>query len=157
MHAQETFKKMSLFAGLSDQELDQVAAIAESKTYPAGTQIYQEGDVDASLFIVQTGLVKIDKRVNFDQQQTLEQLRPGVFFGEISFVLGGAHIATAEALEPSEILQIRRSEFDKLARSNQALAYRIMVRMAMQLANLLKEMDEKFIELVSYIWGRSKK
>lgn len=157
MHAQEIFKQMSLFAGLSQQELDQVAGIAESKTYPVGAQIYQEGDVDASLFIVQSGLVKIDKRVNFDQQQTLEQLRPGVFFGEISFVLGGAHIATAEALEETTIIQIRRSEFDKFARANQPVAYRIMVRMAMQLAGLLKEMDEKFVELVGYIWGRSKK
>ena len=40
---------------------------------------------------------------------------------------------------------------------NPEVAYRIMTRMAAQLAVLLRTMDEKFVELVGYIWGRSKK
>jgi CRP-like cAMP-binding protein len=150
-------KQVSLFAGLDDQTIEQLASISELRTFKAGQPVFTEGEADASLFIVISGVIKIDKQVNADQQQTLHQLKDGEFFGEVSFVRGGEHIASAQAVHDAEILLIRRTEFDKLAARNPAVGYRIMLRMAGQMATLLRNMDEKFVELVSYIYGRSKK
>jgi CRP-like cAMP-binding protein len=150
-------KQVSLFSGLDDSTIEQLASISELRNYPANQPVFIEGEADASLFIVVRGTVKIDKQVNADQQQTLQQIKDGEFFGEISFIRGGEHIATATAVHDAEVLQIRRTEFDKLAARNPAVGYRIMLRMAGQMANLLRTMDEKFVELVGYIYGRSKK
>lgn len=150
-------KQVSLFAGLDNQTIEQLAAISELRTFKAGQSVFTEGEADASLFIVIGGDVKIDKQVNAEQQQTLHQLKGGEFFGEISFVRGGEHSASAQALHTAEILLIRRTEFDKLALRNPDVGYRIMLRLADHLATLLRNMDEKFVELVSYIYGRSKK
>lgn len=150
-------REVSLFAGLDEQTLEQLASIAERRIFKVGQSVFTEGEADASLFIVMSGTIKIDKRVSAEQQQTLHQLKEGEFFGEISFVLGGEHIASAQAVHDAEILLIRRTEFDKLAARNPPVGYRIMLRMAGQMATLLRNMDEKFVELVSYIYGRSKK
>jgi CRP-like cAMP-binding protein len=150
-------KQVSLFAGLDDQTLDQLASIAELRSFKVGQTVFTEGEADASLFVVMSGTVNIDKQVNSEQQQTLHQLKPGEFFGEISFVRGGEHIASAHVVHDAEVLLIRRTEFDKLAARNPAVGYRIMLRMAGQMATLLRNMDEKFVELVGYIYGRSKR
>lgn len=150
-------QQVSLFAGLDDQTIEQLALISELRTYKAGQSVFAEGEADASLFIVIGGVIRIDKQVDAEQQQTLHQLKDGEYFGEISFVSGGEHIASAQAVHAAEILLIRRTEFDKLAVRNPAVGYRIMLRLADHLATLLRNMDEKFVELVSYIYGRSKK
>jgi CRP-like cAMP-binding protein len=153
----DVLKGVSLFSGLDQQTLEQVASIAEHRTFKAGSTIFVEGESDAALFIAISGVVKIDKQVSAEQQQTLQQITPGEFFGEISFVRGGEHIATAQAVHDAEVLMLRRSEFDRLAARNPAVGYKIMLRMAGHLATMLRSMDEKFVELVSYIYGRSKK
>ena len=150
-------KKFQIFQGLDDHTLEQVAAIAEVRDYAAGQQIYAEGEADAALFVIISGRVRVDKQVNAGQQQTLQQIREGDILGAISFVLGGEHSVSAQALDAAKLLLIRRTEFDKLATRNPPVAYRMLLRLAGQLATLLRDMDEKFVEMVGYIYGRGKK
>jgi CRP/FNR family transcriptional regulator, cyclic AMP receptor protein len=150
-------KKVSLFAGLDGQTIERLASISEIRTYKAGEQVYAEGEADAALFVIISGTIRIDKQVNAGQQQTLQQIREGEILGAISFVLGGEHSVSAQALHDAELLLIRRTEFDRLAARNPEIAYKIMLRLAGQLATLLRDMDEKFVEMVGYIYGRSKK
>ena len=150
-------KQVALFAGLDAQTIEQLASITEVRTYKAGQQIYAEGEADAALFIVLTGTIRVDKQVNAGQQQTLQQISAGEVLGAISFVLGGEHSVSAQALHDTELLMIRRTEFDRLAARNPVAAYRIMLRLAEKLASLLRDMDEKFVELIGYVYGRGKK
>ena len=150
-------RKVSLFSGLDDQTIEQLASISEIRDYPSGQQVYAEGEADAALFVIVNGKIRIDKRVDAEQRQTLQQIREGEILGAISFVLGGEHSVSAQAIEDAELLVIRRTEFDRLASRNPEVAYRIMLRLAGQLATLLRDMDERFIEMVGYVYGRSKK
>jgi CRP-like cAMP-binding protein len=150
-------EKVSLFAGLDGQTIERLASISEIRSYKAGEQVYAEGEADAALFVIISGTIRIDKQVNAGQQQTLQQIRDGEILGAISFVLGGQHSVSAQALHEAELLMIRRTEFDRLAAQAPAIAYKIMLRLAGQLATLLREMDEKFVEMVGYIYGRSKR
>jgi len=150
-------RDMVLFAGLDAHALEQLASIADPRSYKAGQPIYAEGESDAALFLVVKGAVKIDKQVNAEQQQTMAQIKAGEFFGIISFVIGGEHSVSAQAIADTELLLIRRTEFDKLAARNPAVGFKIVMKMSSELASLLRDMDEKFVELVGYIYGRSKK
>jgi CRP-like cAMP-binding protein len=150
-------KTVSLFSGLDPQTLEQLASIAEPRSFAAGQPIYAEGEADAAIFIVASGTVRIDKQVSAGQQQTLAQVKEAEFFGHMSFVLGGAHSVSAEAVRDVEVLMIRRTEFDRLAARNPTVGYKIMLHMAEQLAKMLRDMDEKFVELVGYVYGRGKK
>jgi len=150
-------KQVSLLSGLDKQALEQLASITERRSFATGQPVYAEGEADAALFIVAHGTIKMDKQVSAEQQQTMAQVKDGDFFGIISFVLGGAHSSSAQAVHDAEVLLIRRTEFDKLASRNPAVGYRVMLRLAEQLATLLRETDDKFIDLVGYVYGRGKK
>ena len=150
-------KKVSLFAGLDKATIELLASISEIHTFKSGQQVYAEGEADAALFIIVKGRIRIEKLVDAEQRQTLQQIRDGEILGAISFVLGGEHSVSAQALQDAELLMIRRTEFDKLAARNPAAAYRIMLRLAGHLATLLRDMEERFVEMVGYVYGRSKK
>jgi CRP-like cAMP-binding protein len=150
-------RQVPSFATLDAQTIEQMASITEMRSYKAGQQIYAEGEADAALFVVVDGTIRIDKQVTAGQQQTLQQISTGEVLGAISFVLGGEHSVSAQAVHDTELLMIRRTEFDRLAARNPAAAYRIMLRLAEKLAALLRDMDEKFVELVGYVYGRGKK
>jgi CRP-like cAMP-binding protein len=152
-----TLKQVSLFSGLDAQTMEQLAAITEVRTYKSGEQVYSEGEADAALFVVVAGTVRIDKQVGAGQQQTLQQIKAGEVLGAISFVLGGQHSVSAQALHDAELLLIRRTEFDRLAARSPAVGYKILLRLAGQLAAMLRDMDEKFVELIGYVYGRGKR
>jgi CRP-like cAMP-binding protein len=156
MYRKELLRKITFFEGLSDAELDRLSAATEAIVCQKGDAVYSEDKGGSSLFIIVRGMVRITKVVTFDEKQTLVRLRPGEFFGEMSFIDGHQHSATAEAVEETELVVLNRANFDRLAESNPDLAYKVMMRIALQLSMLLRKMDERFVEMVNYMWGKGK-
>ncbi len=156
MYKKELLRKMVLFSDLDDRELELVASVADKRICPAGEVIYSEDKGGGSLFLIVRGLVKISKVVRFEERQTLTRLKEGEFFGEMSFFDGHQHSATAEAAEETELIEIRRDNFERLVDNNCRLAYRITLKLALQLSTLLRKMDERFVEMVNYMWGKGK-
>ncbi len=156
MYRKELLRKITFFEGLSDEELDQLVAATETIVCQKGEAVYSETKGGSSLFIIVRGMVRITKVVTFDEKQTLTRLRAGEFFGEMSFIDGHQHSATAEAVEETELVVLSRSRFDRVAEAKPDLAYKVMMRIALQLSMLLRKMDERFVEMVNYMWGKGK-
>ncbi len=156
VYKKETLRKIALFADLNEAELDLVASVAEKHTFKPGDTVYSEDKGGTSLFLIVRGVVRITKVVRFEERQTLTLLKEGEFFGEMSFIDGHQHSATAEAAEESEIVEISRASFETLVAKDPLLGYRIMMRLAFQLSALLRKMDERFVEMVNYMWGKGK-
>ncbi len=53
------------------------------KKIPASTVLFQEGDHGEEMYIIQTGKVKISKRIR-GVEKTLATLEKGEFFGEMA-------------------------------------------------------------------------
>lgn len=156
MVKKEILKKLSLFKDLEDEELALVTSVASRRAYKQGEIVYSEDKGGASLFIIAKGMVRITKVVRFEEKQTLSQVQQGEFFGEMSFIDGHQHSATATASEETELIEITRSDFDRLVVKNPLLAYKITLRITLQIATLLRKMDERFIEMINYMWGKGK-
>jgi CRP/FNR family cyclic AMP-dependent transcriptional regulator len=156
MYRKGILKKLPIFEHLGDEELELVASVAEKKTYEEGGVIYSEAMGGGTLFIIIKGSVRITKMVRFEEKQTLTKLKKGEFFGEMSFIDGHTHSATAEAIGSTELVEIKRKNFDKLAAKNPELAYKITMSLALQVSRLLRKMDERFVEMVNYMWGKGK-
>ncbi len=54
------------------------------KKIPANTVLFKDGDAGEEMFIIQTGRVKIGKRIR-GVEKTLATLEKGEFFGERQF------------------------------------------------------------------------
>lgn len=108
------------------------------KKVPAGTVIFHEDDHGAEMFIIQSGRVKISKRIR-GVEKTLATLEKGEFFGEMAILNDKPRSASAEAVEASELLAIDRKTFESLIRGNVEIAIRFIKR----LADRLREADDQ--------------
>ena len=102
-------KKVQLFEGLSDRQLQQIARLADEIDAPAGKILARAGDTGREMFVIVDG----QATVTTSQRRTL-QLGTGDFFGEMSLLDGGPRSATVEAATPMHLLVIGQREFFEL-------------------------------------------
>lgn len=146
-------KNISIFKDLDDEELKKIAGIATEKTYPGKTVIFTEGQSGAKLYIVKQGSVRITKVIREGEKQILDIIEEGEYFGKMSFIDGGEHSATVETINETTLICIEKSDFEKLAQDDPEGGFRIMKALAVVTIEILREMNDKFVELVNYMWG----
>ena len=115
------------------------------KKIPAGTVLFHEGDKGEEMFIIQTGRVKISKRIR-GVEKTLATLEKGEFFGEMAILNDKPRSASAETIEECEMLVIDRKTFDALIRGNVEIAVRFIKRLADRLRETNEQMEALMIK-----------
>jgi len=115
------------------------------KKIPPGTVLFQEGDRGEEMFIIQTGRVKISKRIR-GVEKTLATLEKGEFFGEMAILNDKPRSASAETVDECEMLVIDRKTFDTLLRSNVEIAIRFIKRLADRLRETNDQMEALMIK-----------
>ncbi len=114
------------------------------KHIPAGTMLFNEGDRGEEMYIIQSGKVKISKKIR-GVEKTLATLDKGEFFGEMAILNDKPRSASAETIEDSEMLVIDRKTFDTLLRSNVEIAIRFIKRLADRLREANDQMEALMI------------
>src|ERR1044071_4853486 len=79
-------KAVPFFTQLSDKELDVVRAAASEKNYPKNAVVLTEGETGDSLYMIQSGKVKVFIGDEEGREIILKILGPGAFFGEMSMI-----------------------------------------------------------------------
>jgi CRP-like cAMP-binding protein len=109
--------------------------------YGSGERIYTENELANSMFIVQSGKVRMF-RMKDDDKHILGEMEKGDFFGEMSILEGLPRTFSAEALEDVELIEINSMTFDKMIKSNIEIA----IRMLRKLSIRCREMERRLVE-----------
>ncbi len=115
------------------------------KKIPAGTVLFHEGDRGEEMYIIQSGRVKISKRIR-GVEKTLATLEKGEFFGEMAILNDKPRSASAETIEDCDMLVIDRKTFDALIRGNVEIAVRFIKRLADRLRETNEQMEALMIK-----------
>jgi CRP/FNR family cyclic AMP-dependent transcriptional regulator len=115
------------------------------KKIPAGTVLFHEGDKGEEMFIIQSGRVKISKRIR-GVEKTLATLEKGEFLGEMAILNDKPRSASAETVDECELLVIDRKTFDTLIRGNVEIAVRFIKRLAERLRESNDQMENLMIK-----------
>ncbi len=115
------------------------------KKIPPGTVLFNEGDRGEEMYILQSGRVKISKRIR-GVEKTLATLEKGEFFGEMAILNDKPRSASAETIEECEMLMIDRKTFDALIRGNAEIAVRFIKRLADRLRETNDQMESLMIK-----------
>jgi CRP-like cAMP-binding protein len=102
----DVLRKVPLFSGLDDRELQEIAAQMRERTFAAGDTVTQEGAGGAGFFIVESG--EADVSVGGEQRGTIGA---GDYFGEIALVRNVPRTATVRAKTAARLLALERDEF----------------------------------------------
>ena len=168
----EVLRNSPLFEGLTDQELERLLGLFERKEFPPLSTIFLENMSGNCIYLLEKGVVKITKiREEFDVdgeddtqgdltagalsrgvERVLVHLRPGEFFGDMSFIDGQPRSASAFAVEESEVLVLDKTAFDRLAREEPSLAFRLAMNMARILSSRLRQTDQLLVGLTEMIY-----
>lgn len=150
MDYRETLKKAPLFAGLSQAEIDALAARTVRKGVVKGELLFSEGDKAHGLYIVLKGSVKIFKMSAAGREQVLHIERPVHSFAEIPLFDGGPYPASAAAAEDSTLLFLDKKSFDDLCLSHPRIALSVIRLIGGRLRRLTHLIEEISLRDVSH-------
>lgn len=135
-------RKIYLFAGLSDQELAEIAALCMDRKYQKGRIIFVEGEPGEAIYLLKSGLIKVSKQDGDGREHTLHYVYPGDIFAEVVLFDAGGYPATAEVVEDSEVGLIRNSDMDRLLIKNPGMTLELLKIMARRLRNAQQQIME---------------
>jgi len=100
--------------------------------YGAGERIFTEGDLGTTMYIVQSGKIRVF-RVAEGVKRVHGMMEKGDFFGEMSILEGLPRTISAEAVEDSELIEINSMTFDKMIKGNIEIAIRMLRKLSIRL------------------------
>lgn len=124
---------VSIFADLSDSELDAIKNVCQTRKYPKNSMIILEEEMGDVVFIVMSGTVKITRVNDEGKEVILAMLGSGEVFGEMAILDGESRSANALAQENCEVITINREEFLNIIKTNNKVALNLMTEFAVRL------------------------
>jgi serine/threonine protein phosphatase PrpC len=130
----EALANMPLFSKLQERELLRIMQVADVLTFEPGEEVMREGDRGDELFIVVDGSFQILRG-----EQVLSEVGPGEHFGEMALIRSSPRSATVRAIEKSELIAIRRTDFFAILRKEYELATKLLWQFLGVLADRLDQ------------------
>jgi len=119
-------KKSLIFSGLNDEEITELARLCAEKRLTAGEFAFMEDDPPDWFFLVATGKIKAVKTSSAGKDFIIAFFGPGEIFGEVAVFENRAYPASAQAVEDSTVLGIRRDDLLKFLSRRPEVALRIV-------------------------------
>jgi CRP/FNR family transcriptional regulator, cyclic AMP receptor protein len=137
-------RRMPLFAGLSQDELQTIAQIIKQQHYARNRVIIRAGERGSVFFLLTAGVVRVSVAENQGKEIILGVLYPNDFFGEMALLDGLPRSATVTALVDSQVLMISRKDFLDCVRRVPQIATKMIVTLSLR----LRRTDQKVGTLV---------
>jgi len=113
-------KRIPLFADAPDEELKQVAAFAEAKEIPEGTEVVTEGGFSRALLAIEEGKAEVTR-----DGEHVADLGPGDIFGEAGMLDESMRSASVVATTPMKLISLGHFEVKRLKKDAPGVYARI--------------------------------
>lgn len=133
---------VSLFSGLSPDELRLLAARAIRKRFAEGELLFQEGDPCKGLHMIAAGKLRIFKSSASGREQVLAVEGPGGSVAELPVFDGGNYPASVSAVENSEIIFISRADLRSFCMEHPEVALKMLAVVGARLRRLVGIIEE---------------
>jgi CRP-like cAMP-binding protein len=114
----QLLSRQRIFASLDAAEIAELARSLRRRTYKKGEVVYHQEDPPGSLFFVSKGIVKMQLVAPNGKHLTIAWIRPGSFFGTISFLQDNVRPENAVALEACDLYVLGREQFRSFLRQH---------------------------------------
>lgn len=124
-------RMVDIFEPLSQEEIERINWQHLNTRIPAGETFYTPMDLCETLFVLQSGRVRLYRAVPEGREFTLALLEAGTVFGEMTLTGQRLRGSYAQAMEESEISAMCRTDVERLVLDKP--------RVGLQLVHLLSE------------------
>ena len=148
-------RNVSLFSGLSREELIGLEHLGQEERHEAGTVVIQQGADDRDVYLVMDGTGEVEIELQLDDQKSkhLATFAAGDFFGEVALV--DQHPRSATVRAGKEGLTVLRIPYHKLApimERNHHIGYVILGHIAEALCERIRATNVQVRD--TFTWGR---
>jgi CRP-like cAMP-binding protein len=131
---------ITLFEALEADQLAELAGHLKPRSLEPGEEVFAQGGIEATLYIVASGILQISQQTQLSGQQTTGFIGAGDYIGEVSLLTGAPYAATATARTHCKIYALEctviktllaanadlYAEFDRAARRGLAILNRVV-------------------------------
>lgn len=129
--------------------LEKIAGKLKSHHYKKGELIIKEGEEGDTLFILDSGSVRILRNTFSGEQFALVNLNAdqNIFFGEIALIDRDKRSATVMAITDCDTYTLSRSDYLSLCEEDSLLGYKITFQLALRLGSSLRKSSRDMITM----------
>jgi len=137
-NAQQFLANTPLFKGLSEAQIEAIAACADIAWFDKGGAITQVDEWGSAAYLLLTGSVMVADATEASGYQ--EPLGPGTMIGELAMLTEVSYAATVVAAEPVSTLVIERDALHVVLEEDPAIAEFMSGKLTARLTNLAEDL-----------------
>jgi CRP/FNR family transcriptional regulator, cyclic AMP receptor protein len=118
-------KRVPIFEGLDDRELERIAASMKQRTFRAGEKVTTEGQGGIGFFVISGG----DAKVTIGGEER-RRLGAGDYFGEVALLTDSPRTATITAETDLHCYGMTSWDFKPLVESHGSIAWKLLQAMS---------------------------
>jgi CRP/FNR family transcriptional regulator, cyclic AMP receptor protein len=147
--------EFSLLGVLGRMERTALEARLRTARFRRGQVVFNDGDVGDHLYLVRSGRFDVQLTTPNGTGVVVRVIQPGEFFGELALVEPNARrTGRVSALEDSETLSLRRTDFDDLRASHPSVERVLVVALAERVRVMTAFTVELMMSPEQRIWRR---
>lgn len=143
---QEILLNIPIFSKLSKRDLTSLFNIIHNRSYIKGEFIFHQGDPGIGLYIIRDGEVKIERKIDSNENIELAKFKTGDFFGELALVDDEKRSASAIAQNDVKLAVIFKPDLDDYISRFPKKGVKILQGISNVIAVRLRQMNEEIIK-----------
>ncbi len=125
-----------LLGDIGEDALAALAAAAQKRVIPGGSNLVEQGHAASAIFFVQTGRFRVLIEKADGTQHMVAEVNAGEPVGELAFFGGGTRTATVQAARDSTVLALGCEAYDKVARAHPGIVSALLGAVSRRLAEV---------------------
>ncbi len=131
--------KVEIFHGLSPEELNALDATSTTRPYPKNSVVIHENESADSLFVIESGRVKVYCSDKNGKEFIMNTLCDGDYFGELALLDDSSRSASVRTVEPSVFRIITKSDFYRVMSEHPGITQRLLSNLASRVRKLTSD------------------
>ena len=149
---QDAVRASPLAAGLSQQQVEVLAALMSKESLAASEVFAREGTVDDRLVVVAEGTLDVVRHAGTPGETVLATLRAGDLAHELGFLDGTPRYASLVASSPARVLTLERARLESLIETDPRVLYAVMRAIVRTTHQLQTRLSMQAAELTNYVF-----
>jgi CRP-like cAMP-binding protein len=133
---------ISLFKGLSDEQLARMLSTSHCHNYSSGERIFNHGDKATHFYWLCSGQVKLTRISPEGDEKCIEVINAGKTFAEaVMFMENGRYPVNAETISNSKIISFSNHEFREILKQSVDTCFSLLADLSRHLHMHLNEIE----------------
>lgn len=139
------FQNKELFFGLSDEQLQSLANVAEQRLFTDGQLLFSEGDMGDALLIVESGGVDLYKKEASGSELKIASIPAGAVLGEMTLINIERRSAAARAAGQTVAVYLTNRALSDIFNKDRELFIVLLINITRILSKRLRQTNEKLM------------